>query len=277
MNAWELISEEIAFWESTEAYYKDFFGLKKIRKLVELCELAIRTHPNKGKLVVDFISGLALIPIIKTKDKQQEAEFNRRIKPVLDILIERVGSDEYQKVLIDEEIAGDEIFKIIKKYRANNGTTIKTIEKTPITKKEILLHINRTNAFPLSLYDIGKIKTDFKEYLKKQSFGNNTQQSGINSIQVNAPVIALFCNIVNECKLISKEENESVEKYCERICKLYKLNYTDRVRQNFNGSNTKKNRQKVIEQILTTIDKEDSKKINEYLNTKNTKNQKLYG
>ncbi|MBL0342687.1 MAG: hypothetical protein IPP71_18420 [Bacteroidetes bacterium] len=66
------------------------------------------------------------------------------------------------------------------------------------------------------------------------------QQPETKTNKLKAPVLALFCYLINESGMNKKEENESVENYCKRICKQFKLTYSDRIRQNFNGSDVKK-------------------------------------
>jgi len=41
--------------------------------------------------------------------------------------------------------------------------------------------------------------------------------------QLTAPVIACFCKVVNESKLIIKGDAESNESYCKRVCEAYNL------------------------------------------------------
>lgn len=91
-----------------------------------------------------------------------------------------------------------------------------------------------------------------------------------------APAIALFCNLINEAEIIKKESDEIPETYCKRICENYKLKYTDRVRQNFNGNKSKKHYKELTELILPCIDVTIKDKIQKYLDSKNPPKQKLY-
>jgi hypothetical protein len=91
-----------------------------------------------------------------------------------------------------------------------------------------------------------------------------------------APAIALFCNLINEAEIIKKESDEIPETYCKRICENYKLKYTDRVRQNFNGKKSKKHYKELTELILPCIDVTIKDKIQKYLDSKNPPKQKLY-
>ena len=104
---------------------------------------------------------------------------------------------------------------------------------------------------------------------KKSNTKNNSQKP-------TAPVISAFCKMIHESKIELKNNNETNEKYCVRICKTYKLPYTDRVRQNYSGKNTSKHIGLVETLILPTIPKKDRDKINSYLISKNPPKQKLY-
>lgn len=83
--------------------------------------------------------------------------------------------------------------------------------------------------------------------------------------RINSPVISLFCFLVHKSGLIEKEETESVKDYCIKVCSKYNLKYTDRVRQNFQSSNSKPNRSKIIKKIYPQLDLETQKSINDYL------------
>jgi len=84
-------------------------------------------------------------------------------------------------------------------------------------------------------------------------------------VKIPAPIIALFCELISKTKIIEKLGYEGVETYCSRVCKKFKLPYTDRVRQNFGGSSNRKNKDKVIQLILPKIDYNTSKILTEYL------------
>ncbi len=122
-----------------------------------------------------------------------------------------------------------------------------------------------------------RLKMYFDNYLKE---GNvkalPAQQTETKKEQPKAPVVALFCSLVNDAELIEKAESESVESYCMRVCNHYKLTYTDRVRQNFNGCHTKENKKKLAELLLPFLESEVSKRITDYLNRKEPPKQNLY-
>ncbi|MBY0436304.1 MAG: hypothetical protein K2U26_19590 [Cyclobacteriaceae bacterium] len=93
---------------------------------------------------------------------------------------------------------------------------------------------------------------------------------------ISAPVIGLFCNLVNESQLLPKDENESAESYCRKVCLKFKLNYTDRVRQNFLTSNTPSNRLKVKNQIINLIKDKSGQTLSEFIDKKYPPKQNLY-
>lgn len=76
--------------------------------------------------------------------------------------------------------------------------------------------------------------------------------------------------------VLKKEETESVEKYCKRVCEKYDLVYTDRVRQNFNGNETKVNLRLFTEKVLPLLEAETQSKIQNHLKTKQLPKQNLY-
>jgi transcription termination factor NusB len=83
--------------------------------------------------------------------------------------------------------------------------------------------------------------------------------------RINAPVIALFCSSLNDSKVLKKGYEESIKDYCKRVCFKYELPYGDRVRQFFNDTGTKKNKQKVKELILPLINAETAALITKHL------------
>lgn len=88
--------------------------------------------------------------------------------------------------------------------------------------------------------------------------------------------IALFCSLINEAGIIKKEENEIPAIYCERVCEIFNLKYTDKVRQSYYGSKPKKNYKELTELILPRIDVSIKDKIQKQLDTKNLVKQNLY-
>jgi len=94
--------------------------------------------------------------------------------------------------------------------------------------------------------------------------------------KLTAPVLGLFCGLINKIGIDKREETESAPIYCERICVKYKLPYTDRVRQNYNVNENKKPIQELTEKVLPLIDIETKSLIQKYLDSKHPPKQNLY-
>lgn len=104
------------------------------------------------------------------------------------------------------------------------------------------------------------------------------QQAEAKPNKLEAPIISLFCTLINDSGTIAKNENETIGNYCKRICEEFNLQYRDRVRQTFDSTaNTKKNRNKLKDRLLPLIDKETQGKLLKYLDTKHPTEQNLYG
>ena len=102
------------------------------------------------------------------------------------------------------------------------------------------------------------------------------QQTETKTDKIKAPVIGLFCSLVNRVGIDKKEEIESATVYCERICNKFKLPYTDRVRQNYNVNETKKLIQELTEKVLPLINNDTKILIEKYLDSKQPPKQNLY-
>jgi hypothetical protein len=156
VSARDLIKSETDFWEGKFPGFKTFFGSAGIKGLILSCEAVMQNNPSKEKLIPDFIYGLVLLRInLKFKDEEHNRVVDELLKPVTDLIIKVVKSADYRQHLINKEVTGDEILKI-------NNVSI------PITAKEILLHIGRTDALPLTSKDIAVIQSDFVKYKENQ-------------------------------------------------------------------------------------------------------------
>jgi hypothetical protein len=102
------------------------------------------------------------------------------------------------------------------------------------------------------------------------------QQTETKTDKIKAPVLGLFCSLINKIGIDSKEETESAAVYCDRICGKFKLPYTDRVRQNYNVIETKKLIQELTEKVLPLIDNETKVSVEKYLDNKQPPKQNLY-
>jgi hypothetical protein len=151
-----VIKSEIRFWTESNSFYDNYFSKRFVVELIKSCDIVTQNHTSRDKLIVDFIAGLALLPIyLRTKNEQQGIEFDMLTQPVFNLLIDRVKSDEYRKGLVDEEISGESIHKL-------NGV------ESPISQKEILLHIKRMNSIPITTADIQEVERDWIDYKRKQ-------------------------------------------------------------------------------------------------------------
>lgn len=95
--------------------------------------------------------------------------------------------------------------------------------------------------------------------------------------KITAPVLGLFCALINKIGIDKKHESESAPVYCKRICGKFNLNYTDRVRQNYYQPETKNLIKDLTEMVLPLIDNETKISIQKYLDSKQPPKQKLYG
>lgn len=93
-----------------------------------------------------------------------------------------------------------------------------------------------------------------------------------NNKKLNGKVIRLFCELVNDSGLIPKGGDEAVIPYCQRICNMFDLKYTDNVRKYFSVKSQIKEKDKsliaVRELILPDISADYSKKIEDYIKSK---------
>jgi len=112
---------------------------------------------------------------------------------------------------------------------------------------------------------------DCEGFIQSQQTKNKKE-----SEKIKAPVLALFCRLINEIGIEQKEEIESVEKYCKRVCERYDLVYTDRIRQNYRGNETTANLRLFTEKVLPLLDSETQSKIQNHLKTKQLPKQNLY-
>jgi hypothetical protein len=102
------------------------------------------------------------------------------------------------------------------------------------------------------------------------------QQTEPKTYKLKAPVLGLFCNLINKIGIDEKGETESATVYCERICNKFRLPYTDRVRQNYNVNENKKLIKELTEKVLPLIDNKIKTLVQEYLDNKQPLKQNLY-
>jgi hypothetical protein len=102
------------------------------------------------------------------------------------------------------------------------------------------------------------------------------QQTETKTGKLKAPVLGLFCSLINRIGIDKREETESAAVYCERICEKFKLPYTERVRQNYNVNENKKLIKELTEKVLPLIDNETKILVEKYLDNKQPPKQNLY-
>ena len=124
------------------------------------------------------------------------------------------------------------------------------------------------------LFNISELYVQMKRLEMFREFLKENQQTKFDKIK--APVLGLFCNLINRIGIDKKEETESATVYCKRICDKFQLTYTDRVRQNYNVNETKKLIQELTEKVFPFIDNVTKDKIEKYLDSKQPPKQNLY-
>jgi hypothetical protein len=194
----------------------------------------------------------------------------------------RLLTKDYKEIVMESfKISVKDQYKyysnIIEFHSRSNPDIFRELEseiKNWITKYDILvseafIHFPRLTS---QLSNPDEISVPFNEFgqsfhVKKSFFENllNIIKDLEPKAKMTAPVISLFCELVSDCKIL-QQYYKTNENHCKDVCIKYKLEYSDRVRQNFRASYTPKNLQKVKELILPLINERDRKKIIEYIN-----------
>lgn len=93
--------------------------------------------------------------------------------------------------------------------------------------------------------------------------------------EITSPAFALFAQIVNHCGIIIIDENESHEKFCERVMQHFKIKNVPakNARQKFTRSEpdlreTDKNFKIVTKSIIPKLEDTAKEKIKKYINSK---------
>jgi len=147
----------VSFWKNTNSTYNDYFQLKEIKSILNYVDAISSQIPNE-ELIINFVKGLSLLPLIQnTNDKAElevyELEFDELFQPLFKILQEYLETS-YRDYIIDKEVTGEEIIQ-----------TDRVI--VPITKKAIKQYIDKTKSFPIAPVDIEKIVLDFIDYKER--------------------------------------------------------------------------------------------------------------
>lgn len=125
--------------------------------------------------------------------------------------------------------------------------------------------------------EINKYKQFLELEMIKTESQINPQPKQTETKKIAAPVLGLFCSLINKIGIDKKYETESATVYCQRICNKFNITYKDRVRQNYNVIETKKLIKDLIEMVLPLIDNETKISIQKYLDNKQPPKQNLYG
>lgn len=169
MNSNEIYEREISYWKNTSPFYADFFRTDIIIKILDLCEIISSRHPLKEKIIADFISGLALLPIyLKTKDEKQGKLFDKLTKPVIDEINSHVLSEEYRNELMSKHLSDKDLLE----------TLIRKIDVPVLVPNEI-----------------SRIKLEFNEWIASQHHqikDKFLQPGGSKSIKLTVKQIALI-------------------------------------------------------------------------------------
>lgn len=181
----------------------------------------------------------------------------------------------------------ENVLQLIKnEYESNLNTTIEYLENIIYQSEdyknlvEVSRNIGRNIINNKQHPDFGILKKHIAEQLEYIERNNKTvkalppQQTKTDKLK--APVLGLFCSLINKIGIDKKDETESATVYCERICDKFKLPYTDRVRQNYNVNETKKLMQELTEKVLPLIDNETKILIQKHLDSKQPPKQNLY-
>lgn len=181
----------------------------------------------------------------------------------------------------------EKVLQLIKnEYESNLNTTIEYLENIIYQSEdyknlvEVSRNIGRNIINNKQHPDFGILKKHIAEQLEYIERNNKTvkalppQQTKTDKLK--APVLGLFCSLINKIGIDKKDETESATVYCGRICDKFKLPYTDRVRQNYNVNETKKLMQELTEKVLPLIDNETKILIQKHLDSKQPPKQNLY-
>lgn len=195
---------------------------------------------------------------ITTEHLTQEA--NEKLKVVNEI-VGLTGKENFNKT----NPVFHYIAAVLKKHNLTHSKAAELIDEMqgafePTFKKNFV--------FPIIEY----LDRQSKRFQKETGFAPQRTKTD----KLKAPVLGLFCSLINKIGIDKKDETESATVYCERICRKFKLPYTDRVRQNYNVNETKRLVQELTQKVLPLIDNETKNSVEKYLDSKQPLKQNLY-
>jgi len=152
-TASELVQIEIDFWINTFPSYKSYFEIEIIKSFLKICVIVSQPLPIKEKIITDFIEGLVLLRIyLKNPDEGYGKKIDSLINPVFELLENRIGMDNYQKMLIETKILGNAKLQ----YKNDRGRII----EIPIAEA-LLQFIKQLKVKPLIPNDITPVISQF--------------------------------------------------------------------------------------------------------------------
>lgn len=171
----------------------------------------------------------------------------------------------------------DEFGRIIQKH---SGYKLQIIERLKFALYDWLIYQkesgNLTEPTANRVKENQYMKAKGAEAIYNWLLNKYPSQSETKSDKLKAPVLGLFCNLINKVGIDKKGQTENASIYCERICNKFKLPYTDRVRQNYNVNETQRLIRELIEKVFPLIDTDTKKKIQGHLDNKSPTKQNLY-
>ncbi len=155
---------------------KDTRFYRMMTKLFQVASIVSEQHPQKEKLLSDFLFGLLLAEYDRRSNKNNSAIINKLTQPVFNLIKDHVSSDEYQRLLVNTEVKGDEILDL----KVSKSQDIRV--KVPITVEKVLQHIKQKNMFALVSDEIRPVLHDLiNEYANRYlsySEGRESQPKG---------------------------------------------------------------------------------------------------
>lgn len=157
--------QEVNKWVRLDPIWKLYFSTKSALSWVYMCDIVTKGHPQGEKILEDFIEALSYIPIMENSPTvEQSREFNKRFWPAYNLMLKVTTSESFKSSLIKEVVPVEESVLV-------GG------EATPITEKEMLLHIRRKGTMPLLPKDIDTIRKDLINYKRERHAENPVKET----------------------------------------------------------------------------------------------------
>lgn len=189
-----IFESRIKYWENRNPIWKKVFDRQEksykliefVARIIEIVETVPGTEVLSYYDFVNFIDGLAMVPLINGKEDSKEASKVKELTdPTLNYLRKLFSSRHWRKFMIMKEISGDEILKI-------DGMEI------PMSLEQILLHAERLNAYPILREHVAAIEVDLVKYKRKQFSQPPEKPNRIIKTGILEAIYALFHDEVFE-------------------------------------------------------------------------------